>query len=282
MKTYLLLAKVYAYREDVIEDEYEEVFSNFERAKEFGLNFITKKLYSFCKDKNQSVNQCIKDELVDYDFRVIEEDIEYAEKFDKTLDIFEEIEELLIYEPTHKEYILDYLGRTTNICIRYLPNQKEVVGHNSLYLKPNDLLKNAGTKFKVGDVVKIIKPNNKLEDLSYYDYSENNNIYVVRFLPRKIEGQKYLRNTYALSEVVEENYSPGIYTWEYHEEQIALYDGEIEKNSPIDVLRKILKREIRINRDTWNKLKCGQISLREQDKNKSNYYKKVLKNEIGE
>ncbi len=281
MKTYLLIVKVYDYETetDIDEDEYTEIFSNFEKAKEYGLNFINQKLNLYCKDKNKSINQCIKDKLVDYDFKIIEEDIEYAEKFDKTLEIFEEIEELLIYEPTHKEYILNHLGKITNICIRYLPNQKESLGQNTLYLKPNDLLESAGTKFKIGDLVKIIEPNKKLKDLSYYDYHGNNNICVVRYLPRRIEGQKYLRNTYALSEIDDENYAHGIYTWEFHEEQIALYDGPIEDNSPIDILRKILKKEIKINTETWNQLKYGQISLREQDKNQSNYYKKVLKYE---
>ena len=270
MKTYLLIAKVYDYgtETDIDEDEYTEIFSNFKRAKEYGLNFINKTLNFYCKDRNKSVSQCIKDKLVDYDFRIIEEDIEYAEKFDKALEILEEIEELLIYEPTHKEYILNYLGKITNICIRYLPNQKETTEPNSLYLKPNDLLESAGTKFKIGDVVKIKQNHKKLKDLSYYDYHENNNIYVVRYLPRRIEGQKYLRNTYALSEINDEDYAPGIYTWEFHEEQLTLYDGPIEDNSPIDLLRKIFKKEIKINKE---------ISLREQDKNKSNYYKKVLK-----
>ena len=278
MKTYLLLAKVYNYGTDIIEDEFKEMFSDFKRAKEYGLLFIIKKLSSYCKYSNKSLKQCIKDNLIDYDFRIVEEDIEYAEKFDKKIDILEEIENLLIYEPTHKEYILDYTGEITNICIKYLPNQREMIGHNHLYIKPNDLLENAGKKFKVGDIVKITKFNERDTDLSYYNYNnEAENIFVVRYLPRRKEGQKYLRNTYALSNIKNNGYAPGIYTWEYHEEQISLYDGEIKENSPIDVLRKIIKNEIKINEETWDRLKNGLISFREQDIKEDNYYKNILK-----
>ena len=272
MKTYLLNVKVYDYTDET-EDEYIEVFSNFERAKKYGLEFLNKKLQFYCKYINKSVKQALKEEKIDYDFRIIEEDLEYAEKFNQKLDILEEIEELLVYEPTHKEFILDYTGEITNICIRYLPNQEETKGRNSLYLKPNDLLPDAGTKFKIGDLVKIV---NRTDDISYSCYPDYSDIYVVRFLPRRIEGQKYLRNTYALSEITNDNLSPGIYTWEFHEEQIAEYDGKVEENSPIDVLRKIIKKEIKVNRETWDGLKNGTISLRKQDKNKNNYYEKVL------
>ncbi len=276
MKTYLLNVKTYDYTDET-EDEYIEVFNNFERAKNYGLEFLNKKLEFYCKYINRSIKQALKEEKIDYDFRVIEEDIEYAEKFNQKLNFLEEIEELLIYEPTHKEFILDYMGEITNICIRYLPNQKETRDRNSLYLKPNDLLPDAGTKFKIGDLVKIVKPNIRTDDISYSYYPDYSDVYVVRFLPRRIEGQKYLRNTYALSEIKNDNFSPGIFTWEFHEEQIAEYEGNVKQNSPIDVLRKIIKKEIKVNRETWNGLKNGTISLREQDKDKDNYYKKVLK-----
>ena len=278
MKTYLLNAKTYNYLDKVIEEDYVEIFSNFERAKEYGLEFINKTLDFYCKNKNKSIKQCLKDENIAIDFRITEEDIEYAESFDKQIGITDEIEKYLIYEPTHKEYILDYTGKTTDICIMYLPNQNEVRGHNHLYMKPNDLLENAGTKFKVGDLVQIIEYNAREEDdITYSEYPEYSDIYVVRYLPRRCDGQKYLRNTYALSEIKDEERAPGIYTHEFHEEQIAKYDKEIEENSPIDVVRKIYMNELKIDWETWNKLKNGEISFRDIDKNSSNYYKKVLK-----
>ncbi len=275
MKTYLLEVKTYDYTDET-DDEYIEIFSTFERAKSYGLEFLNHELESYCKYINKSIKQALKEEKVDYDFRITEEDIDYAENFKQKLDFEEEIEELLIYEPTHKEFILDYTGEITNICIRYLPNQKETKGPNCVYLKPNDLLPNAGTKFKVGDLVKIVKPNTRNEDSSYRKYPEYSNVYVVRFLPRRIEGQKYLRNTYALSEINDDNYAPGIYTWEFHEEQFVEYDKPIKENSPIDVLRKIIKKDIKVSRETWERLKSGTISFKDEDKGRRNYYKKVF------
>ena len=275
MKIYLLDVKTYEYLEQVYEEQYAEVFSNFERARDYGIEFIKKQFKNYCKDNNKSIEQGIKNENIDIDFRIVEEDIEYAEKFNKTIDLFDNIENLLIYEPTHKEYIMDYNGRITDICIRYLVNQKDTHRKNSLYLKPNDLLKNAGTKFKVGDFVKIIKSGE--DDITYKFYPKYSDIYVVRYLPRQIKGQKYLRNTYALSEIIDDDFAPGIYTNEFHEEQIENYDKEVKENSPIDVLRKIFINEIKVDSKTWNNLKCGIISLKEIDKNKDMYYKKILK-----
>lgn len=275
MKTYLLDVKTYDCI-DKTENEYIEVFKNFEKARNYGLEFLNKELEFYCKDINKSIKQALREEKIDYIFRITEEDIEYAENFNQKLEVFEEIEKLLIYEPTHKEFILDYTGEITNICIKYLSNQKETIGRNSLYLKPNDLLPDAGTKFKVGDLVKIVKQKLMIDDISYSYYPEYSIVYVVRSLPRRIKGQKYLRNTYALSEIKNNSISSGIYTWEFHEEQIAKYNGKIEENSPIDVLRKIIKKEIKVNREIWYGLKNGTISLRQQDKDKSNYYKKVL------
>lgn len=275
MKIYLLNVKVYNYKETVAEDEYIEVFSNFERAKEYGLNFIKRQLDFYCR--NKSITQSIKDENVDFDFRIIEEDIEYAEKFDKKLEFHEEIEGYLKYEPTHKEYVLDHTGKITDIILEYLPNQQEVRGYNHLYMKPNDLNENAGKKFKIGDIVKIVKYNTmQNNEITYQYYPEYSDLYVIRYLPRRTEGQKYLRNTYALSEIKDEDYAPGIYTKEFHEEQIEKYEGVIEKNSPIDVLRKIYTNEIEIDYETWKKLKNGIISFRDKDKNENKYYKKVL------
>lgn len=275
MKIYLLKEEVYKNGE--LQDEYVEVFSSFERAKEFGLERITKELSRSSKEERKSIEQCIEEEILDYTFYITEEDLEYAKQYTKQIEWKEEIEEYLTDEPTHKEYVLDYLGNVQNIILRYLPNQKEVITNNFLYMKPKDLLPEAGTKFQVGDVVTITKPNARMEDLTYFHYPEYSEMYVVRYLPRRKQGQKYLRNTYAVCEIRDEDYAPGIYTKEVHEEQIEKYEGNIEENSPIDVLRKILRKEVDIDQETWNKLKYGVISLRPKDTKKPHYYKTVLK-----
>ena len=80
MKTYLLEVKTYN-SIDKTEEEYIEIFSTFERAKSYGLEFLDQELESYCKYLNKSVQQALKEEKIDYDFRIIEEDINYAESF---------------------------------------------------------------------------------------------------------------------------------------------------------------------------------------------------------
>jgi len=253
------------------------MFREFERAKEYGIERIQREFGLWCKEEKMSIQKCIQEEILDYTFTILEEDLEYSEKYAKQVDWLAEIEEYLVDEPTHKEYVLDYLGNVQDIVLSYLPNQKDVRGQNRLYLKPGDLLPEAGKKFKVGDFVKITKPNARMEDLTYSHYPEYSEVYVVRYLPRRKKGQKYFRNTYALAEIKDEDYAPGIYTWEFHEEQIEKYDKPVEENSPIDVVRKIITKELAIDQETWNKLKNGVISFRKKDTKNPNYYKTILK-----
>ena len=56
MKTYLLNVKTYDYIDET-EDEYIEVFSNFERAKNYGLEFFNKELQFYCKYINRTIKQ---------------------------------------------------------------------------------------------------------------------------------------------------------------------------------------------------------------------------------
>lgn len=275
MYTYLLIVNVSGNIEDGEEDKI-DIYSSYEKAKEEGLKFLTRKLNCYSSEVNKTIADCIKEGALYYEFKIIEKDVSYAEKFDKKIEIFDKIEKLLIYEPTEKEYLLDYKGKVKDIVLEYKSKNNHLLAQNHLYMKPNDLKKEAGTKFKVGDLVKIVKPSITGGDLAYCYYPEYSKVYVVRFLPRRVEGQKYLRNTYLLSEIKDEDFAPGIYTWEFHEEQLKKYEGKIKENSPIDVLRKIILGEIKVDKDTWHKLKNGIISFRDKDKDKNNYYKKVL------
>ena len=261
MKTYLLEVKTYN-SIDKTEEEYIEIFNTFERAKSYGLEFLDQELESYCKYLNKPIQQALKEEKIDYDFKIIEEDINYAENFKQKLEFHEEIEELLIYEPTHKEFILDYTGEITNICIRYLPNQKETKGRNCLYLKSNDLLPNAGTKFKVGNLVKYnnsIKENSPIDDLKKIIKKEIRDNYdlinstAIRDYCRKI---KYQFNTEELAVLVYRNKTMDIF------EKISKYQDLIDNYPDMEVIERIncehydsvkvmLKNEIERNKKTY-------------------------------
>ena len=76
MKIYLLNIKTYDYTDDT-ENEYVEIFSNFERAKKYGLEFLNKELQLYCKYLDCSIDEALESEKIDYDFRIVEEDLEY-------------------------------------------------------------------------------------------------------------------------------------------------------------------------------------------------------------
>lgn len=124
---------------------------------------------------------------------------------------------------------------------------REVVG-----IEPEDEMKEAGTKFKIGDIVTVKE--NKYEDDRYYDPER---LYVVRYLPRREEGQLYFRNTYALIS----NYHEGLFTFEWHEKEIEKYEGTVDNNSAIGILQKIVKGELKVSQELWDDLKIGKILL---------------------
>lgn len=62
-------------------------------------------------------------------------------------------------------------------------------------------------------------------------------LYVVRWLPRRKEGQKYFENTYALiSNYNEDKYIKGLFTFEQYERDIELYEGKLNESSHIGFL----------------------------------------------
>ena len=248
---YLLKVKIYFYFEKK-QSEKVEVFSSYEKAKNSGILFMKKEIENFYKDCNKTIDELISEHTLGYEFSIIEENLQYAENFTRELDFLEDIENILDLEPTHKEYVLDYKGNILNIGLEYKVKQEDPKFLSSIYITEKDLLKEAETKFKIGDIVKVTKRN---ENLAYYEYYNYSDLYVVKHIPKKNTNQKYIKNTYGLSEISSYDFAPGIYTKGFHEEQLEKYKGKIEENSPIDFLSKILKGDIKIDNKNWKKLK---------------------------
>lgn len=82
-------------------------------------------------------------------------------------------------------------------------------------------------------------------------------IYIVRYLPRRVEGQLYFNNTYALLSI----YPDGLFTFEWEEKDIEKYEGNIEPDSPIGLLQRIIKGDLKVTRQLWLDMKNGQISF---------------------
>lgn len=253
MKVYLLNLD-YFYENIEQNEYYTEVYSSLEKAVEDGKYFLNRRY----NDKG----------FRDYEFKVTEIDLEYAEEFSKEkLNIFDR-EELGKYEPTHIVYYFSINGELLYKHLKYKDKQRKYLKGFTMYLE--DFEENAGQKFKIGDIVTIKKRNeDEYYSLEYLDYWTEDKLYIVRELPKKAKDQKYFNNTYSLiSTYNEDEFMKGLFTFRHYEKDIEKYDVNMDGNSPIGFLQKIIKNEIAVTSETWTKLKTGQILL-EQDCYKS-------------
>jgi len=137
-------------------------------------------------------------------------------------------------------------------------------------LYPEDLEEGASEKFKIGDIVKL---KHDLERTEQHIDDNMDRIYVVRWLPRKFNGEKYFENKYALISLYENDLKNRIkiknewgnkelFTFEYWGKDIEKYTGVIEKDSEYDLLSRIVKGDLEIPiGDYWNEIKIGKTPL---------------------
>lgn len=132
----------------------------------------------------------------------------------------------------------------------------------TIELYPEDLKKGASEKFKIGDIVKL-KRNLEAPDRHMDDNIDR--IYVVRWLPRKFNGEKYFENKYGLISLYKTDYNEWgnkeLFTFEYWEKDIEKYIGVIERDSEYDLLSRILKRNLAVSKEYWEKIKIGMLPL---------------------
>ncbi len=134
---------------------------------------------------------------------------------------------------------------------------------HSIELYPEDLEEEASEKFKIGDIVKL---KHNLEKGEGYIDDNTDRIYVVRWLPRKFNGEKYFENKYALISFYKMSNNQWknkeLFTFEYFEKDIEKYNGVIEEDSEYDLLGRIVKGDLEIpKRDYWNEIKVGKTPL---------------------
>lgn len=251
---------------------YSNVYSTMERAIEEGKYHLEKNMinlyisgYQIKGQDNITTDELFSIERTDYTFKIIETDPKYADNFNTNL----YGKDLWTTPPTHIEYYYNYKGEFEYKHIQWKIKQRIEREHITMYKE--DLQEGAGTKFKIGDIVTVNSNCNK--ELT------NNKIFVVRFLPRRVTGSNYFINTYGVTSTYNKdtNLGNGIFTFEYRESELKKYNGKIEKDSPIGVLQRILKRDIGVTNKVWQDLKNGKVSF----DTKINY-KKYLKQNICE
>lgn len=251
MNIYLLKCSVFLCNE---EWHKEDVYSSIERAKKVGLEYLEtefREYYdSLFDNRTPKGKELTLDELFElegmYELSITEFDPYEADKIEK----FDyEYDEYFLHEPTHKIYFYNYKGEFTGMEVLYktIHNKHHRI---KVYMDPSDFEEGAGTKFKVGDIVKINSNNYNLYD----------RLHVITRVPHKKKEQKYFENTYyAIT-----NHNPidnGCHEDCFKENEIELYNGKIEEKSPILFLSKIYKGEIKISAEKLSDLKVGNIAL---------------------
>ena len=186
--------------ENIEQNEYyTEVYSSLAKAVEDGKYFLSKR----CNDKG----------FKNYEFKVIEINLEYAEQFDvKQLNILNR-EDYGKYEPTHTVNVYRKDGELLYKHLRYKDKQRKYLKVFTMY--PEDFEQNAGQKFKIGDIVRIKKRNEEeYYSLEYLEKWTEDKLYIVRGLPKREEGQKYFNNLYVLED------NDGLYRFKQYEKDI--------------------------------------------------------------
>lgn len=272
MKLYLVKVEMYDYTQEGIKffdpDSKCNVYREFKQARQAGVKDLQTRIKAIEEGANCSFSKMLKKEQVDYDFQIIQIDnLAYAEKFDTKYDEFDE-DSICKLEPTHKVYSLDYEGNILYVNYEYRYQNALWDTQKRIKLYPEDLEKGASEKFKIGDIV-------KLKHEIDYGYIDDNvdRIYVVRWLPRKFNGEKYFENTYALVSLYEMKNEWGnkeLFTYEYFGHDIEKYTGVIEKDSEYNLLSKIVKGDICVSYEYWTKIKIGMLPLTKETLRKEN------------
>lgn len=266
MKIYLLQVECYFDKEE----HYENVYSTKEKAIKKGkewLDKIFRKQYkSFFEDYEKGEmpelthEQLFKLEAI-YDFNVTEYDPKIVDE-SEALERLPTVEHLDNYgayttkiEPLKIIHNYDYNGNEIYISGYFVFNYKNKRNEKSIMMNYEDYNNQlAGTKFKIGDIVKIKNCNN--------NYEFKDKLHVITDVPHKKKKQRFFRNTYDV--IVNHNsYDEGCHVDVFNENELELYAGNLPKDSPLIFLSKYFKKEIKLKNIKWTDIECGNITLNE-------------------
>lgn len=280
MKIYLLQVKWYFDKEE----HYENVYSTKEKAIKEGKNWLEKTLKKqyknlFEDDEKNNIPELTHEQLFKlktiYDFNITEYEPEIVDKYDvpeklpivEYLDIYDSYAAKI--EPSKIIHSYDYDGNEIYISGQYVFNYKGQIKERNIMMYYEDYNNPiAGTKFKIGDIVKIKNCEN--------DYNFKDKLHVITGVPHKRKNQKFFRNIYDV--IVNHNsYDEGCHVDTFNENELELYTVKLPKDSPLIFLSKYFKGEIKLRNIKWSDIECGNITLNE---NKSFRDIKEITNQI--
>lgn len=263
MKIYLLQVECYFDEEE----HYENVYSTKEKAIKEGKEWLEKifrKQYKsfFDEDEKNDIPELTHEQLFKlkaiYDFNVTEYDPKIVDKIDilEKLPIIEQFDTYSTkIKPLKIIHNYDYNGNEIYISGNYVFNYKGQREEKKIVMCYEDYInKQAGTKFKIGDIVKIKNCDRN------YDFKDK--LHVITGVPHKEKEQKFFKNTYNV--IVNHNsYDEGCHVDVFYENELELYTEKLPEDSPLIFLSKCFKGEIKLENIKWTDIECGNITLNE-------------------
>jgi hypothetical protein len=220
--------------------------------------------YYCTRDENcLTLEDFIEDDKVEYDFAIMEIDLDLLKTSELQIPLYSQ------QKPPHVRYEYDFQGELLRRNWVYYQEHFEQGGwpyyfdlswETSIWRqnREGDDLPEAGTKFKVGDFVRLRRP---MRERHYqHRRADTEQVFVVRYTPRRDDKGQLLENTYQLETVTErgEHLSTYDLTFDYpcqgiHESELVLHDDKVAVDSPLHFLRRIFLGEFveawKINRE---------------------------------
>ena len=166
--------------------------------------------------------------------------------------------------PIHIEYAYDHNGDLLHrYYIQRFVDDLQAFNFSGTYYqnREGDELPEAGTKFQIGDFVRLKRPLESIDDKFTAD-----TVFVVASTPlRKMDGA-LIENSYRIETVSRK----GVYQWDsdfhmpfsgIHENELVRHEGEVDTGSPLWFLRRVLLGEFGDVGEMIKMLENGEISL---------------------
>ena len=164
--------------------------------------------------------------------------------------------------PIHIEYAYDHNGE---LLRRYYIWRSELQAFDSsgtyYQNREGDDLPEAGTKFHVGDFVRLNRPGESIDGKF-----STETVFVVAGTPRREKDGTLKENSYRIETVSKE----GKYQWDsdfhlpfsgIHENELVMHEDEVDIGSPLWFLRRVLLGELGDVGEIVKKLEKGEIAL---------------------
>ena len=218
---------------------YSELFFSYEEAWERGkerLHYMAQELFE--NSGYDSMEEFLQDKQIEYSWKIDEEFINKPSELSLSND----------WPLSQIVYDYDFDGELFSRNFVWENSGSEVYRQ----VRENDTLPEAGTKFKIGDFIRLKRPRK-----TRYDHTDFENVFVVAGVPRRDDEGRLEENTYYIETVGKK----GEYLWDWdwhfpfsgiHEDELEKYEGEIDKNSPLMFLRRIFLNEFKdVYSDEW-------------------------------